>query len=234
MASAMQASSSSSSSPWCSLSGARRNALAGAARHGRRRRRRRRAGRGTVAAAAGGRRRALALTVAAPATMTMMMSRTAGGAAAAAPAMDAIEELASSARRAYNAKDLRGALRDLDSIIAETEQAGGAGREDEIAVWYERRAQVKLDLKQFNESIADFDTAERLHSYKSLGLLTNRGLAHEGLSDWPAADADYSEAIRLSSELGGELPYVLNSRAKYEASRRPTRVSHSLTHSLTR
>ena len=133
---------------------------------------------------------------------------------------DGIEALAASAQRAYAARDLRGALRDLDSIVAASSANLHSDTEamDALAVWYERRAQVRLDLKQFRESIADFDNAERMHSYTSLGLLTNRGLAHEGLSEWAAADADYSRAITLSKELGGELPYVLNSRANCRAS----------------
>lgn len=54
--------------------------------------------------------------------------------------------------------------------------------------------------------------------YRSLGLLSNRALAHEGLSDWEGAVRDYSEAIRLSRDIGGVPPYVLNSRGNAFAS----------------
>lgn len=54
--------------------------------------------------------------------------------------------------------------------------------------------------------------------YRSLGLLSNRALAYEGLSDWEGAVRDYSEAIRLSRDIGAAPPYVLNSRGNALAS----------------
>jgi tetratricopeptide (TPR) repeat protein len=54
--------------------------------------------------------------------------------------------------------------------------------------------------------------------YRSLGLLSNRALAYEGLSDWEGALRDYSEVIRLSRDIGGVPPYVLNSRGNALAS----------------
>ena len=88
------------------------------------------------------------------------------------------------------------------------------GMEPEDGTWRERRAQVLVDLKQFQAAIEDFDAAESLYDkdYKSLGLLSNRALAREGLSDWSGAVRDYTECINLSREIGGVPPYVLNSR----------------------
>lgn len=109
------------------------------------------------------------------------------------------------ARAAYRAKRLDEALDLLTRIIA---------LEPEDGAWYERRAQVLVDLKRFEPAVDDFNTAVSLYEpdYRSLGLLSNRALAYEGLSDWEAAVRDYSEAIRLSRDIGGVPPYVLNSR----------------------
>ena len=81
-------------------------------------------------------------------------------------------------------------------------------------MWYERRAQVQVDLKRFKPAVDDFNKAVSLYDpdYRSLGLLSNRALAYEGMSDWESAVRDYSEAIRLSRDIGGVPPYVLNSR----------------------
>ena len=115
------------------------------------------------------------------------------------------EELEARARAAYRAKRLDEARDLLTRII---------GMEPEDGTWRERRAQVLVDLKQFQAAIEDFDAAEGLYDkdYKSLGLLSNRALAREGLSDWTGAVRDYTECINLSREIGGVPPYVLNSR----------------------
>ena len=115
------------------------------------------------------------------------------------------EELEARARAAYRAKRLDEARDLLTRII---------GMEPEDGTWRERRAQVLVDLKQFQAAIEDFDAAEGLYDkdYKSLGLLSNRALAREGLSDWSGAVRDYTECINLSREIGGVPPYVLNSR----------------------
>lgn len=63
----------------------------------------------------------------------------------------------------------------------------------------ERRGQVLLDLKRFEEAIADFDDAETGYhatvdpKYVSLGLLSNRALAYEGLYQWAEALRDYND-----------------------------------------
>ena len=115
------------------------------------------------------------------------------------------EELEARARAAYRGKRLDEAKDLLTRII---------GMEPEDGTWRERRAQVLVDLKQFEAAIEDFNAAENLYDsdYKSLGLLSNRALAHEGLSDWNGALKDYTECITLSREIGGVPPYVLNSR----------------------
>jgi hypothetical protein len=43
-----------------------------------------------------------------------------------------------------------------------------------------------VDLKRFQPAVDDFNTAVSLYEpeYRSLGLLSNRALACEGLSDW--------------------------------------------------
>jgi len=137
------------------------------------------------------------------------------GLALGAPAADAadivdtggymsFEELEARARAAYRGKRLDEAKDLLTRII---------GMEPEDGTWRERRAQVLVDLKQFEAAIEDFNAAENLYDsdYKSLGLLSNRALAHEGLSDWNGALKDYTECITLSREIGGVPPYVLNS-----------------------
>lgn len=77
---------------------------------------------------------------------------------------------------------------------------------------YERRGQVKVDLKRFAQAIEDFDLAQKLspENFISLGLLGNRGLAYEGLSLWPEAVRDYTTAIDLGRSVGAEEPYILN------------------------
>ena len=121
------------------------------------------------------------------------------------------EELESRARTAYREKRLEDALDYLTRIIA---------LEPDDGQWYERRAQVLVDLKRFELALADFDAAVERYEpeYKSLGLLSNRALAHEGLYEWEAAAKDYSEAIRLSRSIGSAPPYVLNSRGNAYAS----------------
>ena len=125
---------------------------------------------------------------------------------------DAFDALERRAKRAYEARDLQRAREALTAIIA---------IEPETPEWRERRAQVLVDMKLFEDAVADYDEAERMYgakyddgttTYKSLGMLSNRALAYEGLSRWDAAIADYSEALKYSSMIGATPPYVLNSR----------------------
>lgn len=126
--------------------------------------------------------------------------------AAAAPVTDeAFASLEMRARSAYRAKRLDEAYA-LLTELHELEPSDGR--------WLERRAQCLVDLKRFEDAIADFDAAVALYEpeYKSLGLLSNRALAYEGLSDWKRALRDYDEVVRLSSAVDRAPPYVLNSR----------------------
>eukprot|EP00873_Tetraselmis_striata_P024218 jgi/Tetstr1/444482/TSEL_032363.t1 len=131
--------------------------------------------------------------------------------AAAAPGKDEIEELAMQAIQAYRARELPRALDLFNSIVQ---------LDSQNSVWYERRGQVLVDLDRFPAAIADFNRAESMQadSYVSLGLLSNRALAYEGLSDWEAAEKDYSTCLALSKELGLTGPYILNARGNARAS----------------
>ena len=119
--------------------------------------------------------------------------------------VDEFNALEREAKAAYLRRDLTTAVERLTTII---------DLEPTEPVWLERRAQVLVDLKRFNEAIADYDAAEGMYSseYRSLGMLSNRALAYEGLSDWKNAVKDYSEAIKYSEMIGAVPPYVLNSR----------------------
>mmetsp|Transcript_25049 Transcript_25049/g.82072 ORF Transcript_25049/g.82072 Transcript_25049/m.82072 type:complete len:346 (+) Transcript_25049:947-1984(+) len=150
-----------------------------------------------------------------------------------------VEQLEVLAKRAYEARDLENADTFLSRIIA---------LEPNEAVWRERRAQVRVDLKRFEAALVDFDDAQRRRppEYRSLGLLANRGLANEGLARWQEAVDDYSESIRLAREIGAEQPYVYNSRGNslaslgryeealsdYEAARAVFQRSHNLSGSI--
>jgi len=124
---------------------------------------------------------------------------------------DEVEDLALQAIQAYRARELPRALDLFNSIIS---------KDSQNSVWYERRGQVLVDLDRFDEAVADFNRAEAMQAdnYVSLGLLSNRALAYEGLSDWEAAERDYSTCLALSKELGLTGPYILNARGNARAS----------------
>jgi tetratricopeptide (TPR) repeat protein len=121
------------------------------------------------------------------------------------------DEVEARAKASYRRRELDSSLDALSELVA---------REPLEPLWRERRAQVLLDLKRFEDSIADFDFAVKLQppGYVSLGLLTNRALACEGLGRLEEADAGYSTSIQLAGSLGAEQPYVLNSRGNVRAS----------------
>lgn len=81
------------------------------------------------------------------------------------------------------------------------------------------RGQALVDGKNFAAALDDFDAALRLTPASApvdrARLLAGRGLAHEGLAQWPEALADYEAAMALATGEGGQLedPYVLNSMA---------------------
>lgn len=101
-----------------------------------------------------------------------------------------IEVLATAALKAYSDNDLPRAREYFDKIVA---------KEPSNPVWLERRGQVFVDMKLFGEAIDDFNAAESMYSaqsngtYASLGLLSNRALAYEGLYKWKEAVDDYSQ-----------------------------------------
>ena len=127
------------------------------------------------------------------------------GVARAAADVDDFNALERTAKQAYYQRDLPRAYEALTKII---------DMEPDEAVWLERRAQVLVDLKRFRDAIDDYNKAEAMEpaNYRSLGMLSNRALAYEGISDWDSAIKDYSEAIKLSAMIGATPPYVVNSR----------------------
>lgn len=133
--------------------------------------------------------------------------------AAAAASVEEISfaELEALAKASYQARELVLALSYFDELVR---------REPGTPVWRERRGQVLLDLKRFEESIADYNAAasESPSNFVSLGLLANRALAYEGLSRWSEAERDYTRSLELSAAIGSTQPYVLNSRGNARAS----------------
>lgn len=127
----------------------------------------------------------------------------------------AVEKLALDAINAYNAKELPKAYKLYSEI---------ASIEPENPVWVERRGQVAVDMKLFSDAIRDFDHAEAMYKkvigegYVSLGLMSNRALAYEGLYQWRDAIRDYDQALQYASQVGYSIPYVLNSRGNCHSS----------------
>ncbi|PSC74586.1 Tetratricopeptide repeat [Micractinium conductrix] len=80
------------------------------------------------------------------------------------------------------------------------------------------RAQALVDGKNFSDALRDFDAALALlpadGAVDRARLLSGRGLAYEGLGDWPAALQDYKGSLALA---GGD-PYVQNSVGNCHAS----------------
>ena len=114
-------------------------------------------------------------------------------------------ELEAYAKASYRRRELEEALAALSELVS---------REPEEPVWRERRAQVLLDLRRFADSVAEFDAASSRQpaGFSSLGLLSNRALALEGLARYSEAEADYSRSLQLAASVGAAQPYVLNSR----------------------
>ncbi len=77
-----------------------------------------------------------------------------------------------------------------------------------------------VDLKRFPAALSDFDAAVAAQpaGFVSLGLLANRALAREGLSDWSGAASDYSTALATAAAVGFDAPYLLNGRGNARAS----------------
>jgi len=130
---------------------------------------------------------------------------------------DGIGDLESRAFEAYANRDFQQASNLLTQIInMEADPAT-------IPRWYEMRAQVLVDGKNFQAALTDFGEALSKTGPEALTdrarLLAGRALAYEGVSDWKAALADYQQAMDLAA-LGGESPdpYVVNSMGNVYAS----------------
>ncbi|KAI3437946.1 hypothetical protein D9Q98_000390 [Chlorella vulgaris] len=125
-----------------------------------------------------------------------------------------VDALQRAAAQAYADRDFVVAVEALSAIIEK--------QPDEVK-WREMRAQALVDGKNFGAAIRDFDFAmKRVPGDAAITrarLLSGRGLAYEGLGDWPAALNDYDASLQLA-EVAGLLPdpYILNSRGNCHAS----------------
>ncbi|EIE21845.1 TPR-like protein [Coccomyxa subellipsoidea C-169] len=145
--------------------------------------------------------------------------RTADAQAAISAAPD-LREIEEAAREAYAKRDFRTTLELVDELVAAQPSA---------ARWHEMRAAVRVDGKQFESALTDFNQAINatpgccVSAADSLveraRLLAGRALAYEGLAQWEAALGDYNTALDLARQ-GGQYPdpYVLNSRGNVQAS----------------
>ena len=140
-------------------------------------------------------RRGALLGVAALQLLALQTS-TAGSQALAEEATSEVEDIAQRAIKAYSEKDLDRSYELYTQLI---------GLDPENPVWSERRGQVSVDAKRFEQAIKDFDAAEAVYKkkvdedYVSIGLLSNRGLAHEGLYQWKEAIADYDQVLTCTA-----------------------------------
>jgi len=124
--------------------------------------------------------------------------------ASKAAEMDTVEE---TAFNAYSEQDFKTASEALTELLSQDSQNPR---------WYEMRAQVLVDGKNFEGALSDFEDALKLTPPEALTdrarLVAGRALAYEGVSKWQLALDDYTEAVRLAAEGGEKLdPYVVNS-----------------------
>jgi tetratricopeptide (TPR) repeat protein len=98
---------------------------------------------------------------------------------------------------AYANRDFRAATDALTAIL----QRDGANPR-----WWEMRAQVLVDGKNFEAALSDFQaTLQRLPESELTArarIIAGRALAHEGLSQWEEALQDYSNAMELAHQGG--------------------------------
>eukprot|EP00798_Chlamydomonas_sp_ICE-L_P020749 gene20749-27569_t len=119
-----------------------------------------------------------------------------------------VDELENAAFRSYGDRDFISTIDFLDEIQK---------REPDMARWWEMRAQVLVDFKDFNTAIDNFNRALSLTSAEEepityARLLSGRALAYEGVSKWQDALDDYSTALDMATKGGESLdPYVINS-----------------------
>lgn len=126
---------------------------------------------------------------------------------AASSGSNVIQDLEEQAFTFYSNRDFPATLHLLDDIIKE---------DPSNPRWYEMRAQVLVDNKDFTGAISDFNKALSQSSIDLTTyarLLAGRALAYEGLGQWEAALEDYTAALAQASA-GGESPdpYIVNSR----------------------
>ena len=76
---------------------------------------------------------------------------------------DCLLRLVLPAQATYRAKQLPAALDALTELIS---------REPENAIWYERRGQVFVDLKRFQDALSDFDTVRVPENFKQMPHLS--------------------------------------------------------------
>jgi tetratricopeptide (TPR) repeat protein len=86
-----------------------------------------------------------------------------------------------------------------------------------------QRAQALVDGKNFSDALGDFDAALKLlppgDTLDRARLLSGKGLALEGISDWVAALDTYTAALAMAGAAGAAPdPYILNSRGNCHAS----------------
>jgi len=135
----------------------------------------------------------------------------AGGLVTSQPLMDSLQR---AAMQAFAEKNFAAAVTALNGLI----------RNDPTnPKWREMRAMSLVDGKNFVDALRDFDECLRLlgttPTLERARVLSGRGLAFEGVSDWPAALDDYSQALDVAHSLGAEPdPYILNSRGNCHAS----------------
>ncbi|BDA47067.1 hypothetical protein COCOBI_09-5220 [Coccomyxa sp. Obi] len=133
---------------------------------------------------------------------------------AAVKARPDLQEIEEAAREAYATRNFRQTLELVDELVA---------AQPDTARWHEMRAAVRVDGKQFESALVDFDQAIAATPTENLvdqaRLLAGRALAYEGLAQWEAALEDYNRALDLARQAGQYPdPYVLNSRGNVQAS----------------
>lgn len=138
------------------------------------------------------------------------------GAIQAAPLSEALADIADledAASLSYANREFADTVQKLNELV---------DRQPESPRWYEMRAQVLVDGKEFNAALQDFDTAISLYPGGSIDearLLSGRALAWEGIDKWQQALDDYDRALFLAGENGKKPdPYVVNSRGNVRAS----------------
>ncbi|CAN0025392.1 unnamed protein product, partial [Phaeothamnion confervicola] len=98
---------------------------------------------------------------------------------------------------------------------------------DEVASLYKARGNVRVDLKQFDTALQDYDTVIEMMKADGAELpdgtaryseypdtFVQRGLTEEGLGDWRRAVEDYTRAVDLwgGGRGDGVNPFVLTFR----------------------